>query len=596
MRYKHIAQLYRDRAKQYTDKIALYFWIEKEKNWNNLTWNQFIELINKTSLSLINNDIKHQEHIGIFSRNMPEWTICDIAIMSTGAVVVPIYATDSKDQAAYILNSSNIKTIFVGEQEQFDKVNQLNQTHFPDLKIIVFEKETNLKNNKNACYFEDFIKQTNILDIDKLQSTINNLNIEDLATVIYTSGTSGEPKGVMLKHKNFLNAFKIHDEVLSISEKDVSLAFLPFSHIFERTWTLIALHNGMTNYYFRNPKDVVQMMQMVKPTIMCAVPRFFEKTYSVVMHQVEGFSSFKKSMFNWALKVANNVMELKRQEKPVSFIQRVKFSIADALVLKKGRMALGGKIRFMPCAGAALPDDINIFFQSVGVHIKYAYGLTETIATVTLFKDTKFKFGTVGVNMPGVQVKIGEDNEILIKGDSLFCGYYNKPEETQKAFVDGWFRSGDAGEIDEEGYLIMKERIKDLFKTSSGKFIAPQQLESLLSTDPHIENIVVIGDDKKFVAALIVPSFKLIENFAKNNNISISKKEDLIKHPKIIELIDVKLNKLQENLAEYQKVKRFALLSNEFTIDGGEYTTTLKTRRKFINEKYKTQIEEIYSE
>ena len=289
-------------------------------------------------------------------------------------------------------------------------------------------------------------------------------------------------------------------------------------------------------------------------------------------------------------------MELKRQEKPVSLANKLKLKIADTLVLKKGRMALGGKIRFMPCAGAALPDDINIFFQSVGVHIKYAYGLTETIATVTLFKDTKFKFGTVGLNMPGVEVKIGENNEILIKGDSLFCGYYNKPEETKNAFIDGWFRSGDAGEIDNEGYLIMKERIKDLFKTSSGKFIAPQQIESLLSTDPYIENIVVIGDDKKFVSALIVPSFKLIEQYATNINIQYKDKHDLIENTKIYELIETKLSKLQENLAEYQKVKKFALLSNEFSIDSGEYTTTLKTRRKFINEKYKNQISKIYEE
>ncbi len=592
--YKHLALLYRDRAALYQSRIALKYKKQNAAHWQDISWIDLIENSDALAKALMSENIQHFSNVGIFSRNMPEWTISDIALMSIRAVSVPLYATDSVSQIEYIIKETDMKLIFVGEQEQYDKMLEVIAKLGIILKIITFDDTIDLKGNVNAMHFSDFLNKGRQENDEELNLRLSEVDLEDVVTIIYTSGTTGVPKGVVLRQKNFLNSFKIHDMFLDISEKDVTLAFLPFSHIFERTWTLMALHNGMTNYYLLNPKEVVEVMAEVKPTIMCAVPRFFEKTYSAVVEQLEAYSPLKKRIFKWAIQIGEKIMEHKRTFENISFFEKIQYSIADALVLKKGRAALGGNIRFMPCGGAALSDDINRFFQSVGIHIKYAYGMTETIATITVFGDAGFKFGTVGKPLHGVELRIGENNEIQIKGDSVFSEYYKKPAETAQAFEDGWFKTGDAGAIDEEGFLIMTERIKDLIKTSSGKYVAPQLVEMKLIADAYIEQAVVIGDNRKFCVALVVPVFSILEKYAKSENIQYNDHSALIQNKQIIQFYQKRINELLDDLAEYQKVVRFTLLPNDFSILSGEYTPTLKTKRKFIGEKYKEVIEEMY--
>ena len=592
--YKHLALLFRDRAFSYQSRVAVKYKEPSGSEWISMSWAQWIENVNQLSRSLIAEHVMPFDKVGIFSRNMPEWTITDIALMSIRGISVPFYSTDSASQVAYIIEETGLRLVFVGEQEQFDVLLEVSKKITHPIKIVVFDSRVNLQGYEQATYYSEFIKKTSNQEDEELQLRLASLSIEDIVTIIYTSGTTGEPKGVVLKQKNFINTLKIHDVFLHLSENDVSLAFLPFSHIFERTWTLMAMHRGITNYYLLNPKEIAQALKEVKPTIFCVVPRFFEKTYNAVFEQVASYSFLKKSIFYWSVRIGEKIMENKRSGQISSFYEKIQYRIADALVLKKGRAVLGGNIRFIPCGGAALSDEINRFFQSVGVHIKYAYGLTETIATVSVFDDFGFKFGTVGKPLAGIQLRIGENNEIQIKGDSVFTEYYKKPLETQQAFDDGWFKTGDAGSIDEDGFLIMTERIKDLIKTSSGKFVAPQMIEMKLMADPFIEQAIVIGDNRKHCVALIVPAFSLLEAHAKKEQIHFNSIKELLEKRIILQLFEERIDTVLKDIAEYQKIKRFCLLPSDFSIQTGELTPTLKTKRKFIAEKYKEEIEKLY--
>jgi long-chain acyl-CoA synthetase len=598
MNYNYLPLLIRDRISKYGNRAVLGFKDKTNNAWNTISWNLMGERIVGVSKALIDEGIKEQEKIGIFSSNMPEWTISDVALMSIRAVSIPIFSTDVMQQVAYIIRETEMKLIFVGEQEQYDKILGIVDETGLEIKIVVFDDAVDLKNYKKGIYFKQFYsKWINNSDNDALNDRLLKINDEDIVTILYTSGTTGEPKGVVLRHKNFKSFLKIHDAYLTtFTDKDITLAFLPLSHIFERAMTVFTLHKGGMVYFLSNPRNVLEALQVVKPTYMCTVPRFFEKTYNVIFEKINASSFINKKIFYWAIGIGEKIMNLRRFEQPISLIDRMKYKIADKLVLQQGRKAFGGNIKYMPCSGAMLADNINIFFHSAGIHIIYAYGLTETLATVTAFPLSKFKFGTVGKPLPFVEVKIGKDDEILIKDDSLFSEYYKKPEETLLAYDDGWFKSGDAGEIDSDGNLIMKERIKDLIKTSVGKFIAPQQIESVLSLEPFIEQVVVFGDDRKFLTALIVPSFPLLEQYAGKLKIEYASKEDLISNVLVIKVMNERLHAVQHCLANYQKVQKFTLLPNEFSIDSGEITSTLKMKRKIIAQKYSSAIEKMYVE
>jgi long-chain acyl-CoA synthetase len=598
MNYKYLPLLIRDRISTYGKRSALGFKVKEVNVWRTISWNQMGEKIDSVAKALIDEGIKEQEMVGIFSGNMPEWIICDFALMSIRAVSIPIFSTDPVVQVAYILCETEMKLIFVGEQEQYDKILKIVEETGIAYKIVVFDETVDLKNYQGSRYFTQFYtKWINNNDNSLLNDRISKINSEDIATILYTSGTTGEPKGVVLRVRNFDSFLKIHDAYLTVlNNKDIVLAFLPLSHIFERAMTILALHKGATVYFLTNPRGVVEALQIVKPTFMCTVPRFFEKTYNVIFEKIEASSAIQKKIFHWAIGIGEKVMNLRRLEQSIPFIDRMKYMIADKLVLQQGRQAFGGNIRYMPCSGAMLPDNINIFFHSAGIHIIYAYGLTETLATVTAYPLTKFKFGSVGKPLPFVEVKIGKDNEILIREDSLFSEYYKKPAETLAAYEDGWFKSGDAGEIDSDGNLIMKERIKDLIKTSVGKYVAPQQIECVLTSEPFIEQVVVIGDDRKFLTALIVPSFPALEAYAEKLKMTFASREEMIANSQIVKMMKAKLHAVQLNLANYQQVHKFTLLPTEFSIDTGEITSTLKMKRKIISQKYKLLIEKMYLE
>ncbi len=593
MREKHLAHMVHSRARQYGGKAALR--AKSDGQWKDISYRSLGEQIDAAAKALLESGVKEGEMVGIFSQNQPEWTIADYAVLSVRAVSVPIYATSTAKQAEYIVNDAEIRVMFVGGEDQVRKI----KTFFagsPFLrKIIVFDENVKLDGTEHSLYFKDFLEAGRRSQKSaELEKRLAEASMDDLATLIYTSGTTGEPKGVMLPHSNFHHAFISHDARLDVSERDVSMCFLPLTHVFERAWSHFVIGNGMTMAYCGDTAKIVEFLQEVKPTVMCAVPRFYEKIYSTIFEKLEAASPRKKKLFAWAVRTGEKVYKLRKDKKAVPLLLQLKHGVADALVLKKIQGIVGGRIRFFPCAGAPLSQKIEEFFHSVGIRITYGYGLTETTATVTCHEDYFFRPGTVGKAIDGVEVKIAPNGEILVKGHNVMRGYYKKPEATAAVLEDGWFRTGDVG-ILEDGYLTITDRIKDLMKTSGGKYIAPQYIETTIGNDHFIEQITVIGDQRKFVSALIVPAFEALEEYARSQNIAFSSPEDLVRNPEIIRFYQKRIDGQQKELAGFEKVKRFTLLAKPFTQESGEMTPTMKIKRKVVIEKYKNLIDAMYS-
>ena len=598
MQSKHICDEIRDQVKKHQNKDAVFYKNETTKKWEGITWNQFGTQINLIAKSLIQVGIKEFENVGIMASNMPEWTMADTAIMSIRAVTIPIYATNSKTEVEYIINDAEISVLFVDGQEAYNKAVEIFKTNDFLKQIIVFKKEILLDVSVKSSSLDDFVKNVNKHDLElELQKRYSDCQLTDLASIIYTSGTTGEPKGVMLSHTNFAESLTAHDRELNISEKDISLSFLPLSHIFERSWVFFCLHRGIQIYFNEDPKQIATVLTEVKPTLMCSVPRLFEKVYAGIQEKKSQATPIKLKLFNWALSVGNEYYNnYKRKELNVPFGLNLKYNIANMLVLKKLRGIFGGRINFMPCGGAPLSAELVSFFHSFGINVKCGYGLTETTATATLFGDTHFEFKSAGKPISGTQIKIGENDEIMVKGSGVMLGYYKKPLETEAVFKDGWFCTGDAGKIDANGNLTITDRIKDLIKTSGGKYVAPQKLETAFISDSFIEQIAIIGDSRKFVTALLVPCFECLKRYALKNKISFNSIEELIAHNKIKELFESKFEALQKDFSVFEKIKKFTILPKEFSIDAGEITATLKLKRKAIQKKYHELIEKMYSE
>ncbi|MDE5641889.1 MAG: long-chain fatty acid--CoA ligase, partial [Muribaculaceae bacterium] len=422
---------------------------------------------------------------------------------------------------------------------------------------------------------------------------------DDVATLIYTSGTTGEPKGAILNHSCFDAAIEIHLERLTmLSERDTSLCFLPLSHIFEKAWTYFCLFNRMRVAINRNPKEIQQAIKAIRPSCMCSVPRFWEKAYTAVQDKLSAVGGLRKKFIERALAIGRrrNLDYVRRGLKVPAWLE-TRYRFYDKKVLSTIRRAIGvdnGNI--FPTAGAPLSANIVEFFHSCGINILIGYGLSETTATVSCFPEVNFEIGSVGTPMPRVQVRIGAENEIQVKGPTVMQGYYGRPEATAEAFTDdGWFRTGDAGYIDDSGAIVLTERIKDLFKTSNGKYIAPQALESRLGEDRYIEQVAVIGDRRKYVTAIIIPAFEALKEYARKKKIEFRSIEDLIQNSEIRRLIQERIDKLQKNFANFERIKKFTLLPREFSIETGELTNTLKLRRPIINNLYSDQIEAMYA-
>lgn len=562
----------------------------KENNkWKSYSWKEFHDLIKQTANALKELGAKPNDNIAIYADNMPQWVIMDMAIISIGAVTIPIFATLTSSQAKYILDETETKIILTGGLKQYENILEIySNSNF--LKHIITAKSSTELQNKFSYHFYNLIKS------QSTESEIFEKQNEDIASIIYTSGTTGEPKGVMLTHGNFINVFEAHHKFFNIyPENENTLVFLPLSHVFEKCWSSFVLSCGGQLSICENPKEVAQFMIEAQPTAMCSVPRLFQKIYISINEKIENSTKIAQKFFKWSISIGAKVSELKRNDRKIPLFLLFKYYIADQLAFKRVKKQLGGNLWFIPVGGASITPNITEFFDAIGVHLTVGYGLTETTATVAAFPLIQYKHGTAGKPMTGVLIEIGDENEILIKGYGVFKGYYKKPEETKKAFTkDGWFKTGDAGKFDNEGNLIIIDRIKDLMKTSNGKYISPQLIENLLTNDNFIQQAVLIGDNKPYVTALIIPNFETLEKYAKSLNINFKYFNELVNNQLIIDFYSTKINSLLSHLAEFEKVKKFKLLSADFNMNSGEVTATLKVRRKIILEKYKLLIDEMY--
>jgi len=590
----HIISMVHDRASKYSNKEVFRYNYSSREKYESLKWNQLFVDTKNVSLALLSLGFGNGDNIGIFSDNRPEWVIADLGILGIRGVVVPFYSTSSKQQLKYIIDETKMKLIFVGNMEQYEKALWLLENTESLKKIIVFDPNIAQNDDKTVDWhqFHNLGKASD--KENELTRTINESQPDDLATIIYTSGTTGESKGVMLDHETIMFLFRIHDERLNVNESDISACFLPLSHVFERFWTYYMLYKGTINAFISNPRDIIKYLPFIKPSLMCTVPRFFEKTYEGIQLELTKWPTIKRNIFNWSISVGHKYSEMLSKNQQIPIGLKIKRGLANKLVLAKVRSIFGGNIKFMPCAGAAINPKLLRFFHATGIFINYGYGATETTATVSCFKSDVYNFDTCGSVMPGVAVKISDEGEILIKGNTVFKGYYNKPEETAKALRDGWYYSGDKGTLTADGNLIMLDRIKDLIKTSVGKYVSPQKLELLLCQDPLIEQVVIIGDDRKFVTALVVPAFEGLKKVAQEMNIEFIDNIQLISRPEIISLLKDRIDKTQEELTSYEKVVKFILLPEPFSIQSGTLTNTLKVKRKMLIEKYKDEIDKLY--
>lgn len=563
---------------------------KKKEGWKELSWQKFSEMVYKTANALRDSGVQEGDKIAIYADNSAEWMMFDLAAVAIGAITVPIYSTNNAQQAEYIIKDSEAKVIMVGNQAQYDNCFNLLGKDNSIQTIIVTKKAVWVK-KEQTYYLEDFIvKSSSKFEFVKKE-------YEDLVTIIYTSGTTGSPKGVMLSHGNFIKAFDAHFDYFKFKnfEEELSLAFLPLTHVFERCWTLLCLYGGAKVYFLEDPKDIAKALVEVKPTLMCAVPRFFQKIYAGVQDMAKEASPTKQKILRWALEVGTQTAEYRRKQKLLPLGLKIKQTIAELLVFDKIKQKMGGRLWFLPCGGASVSPEVTQFFESIGIHMTVGYGLTETTATLAAFPLTHFEHGSCGKPLYGVDIRIGENNEIQAKGNGIMLGYYKLPEETKAVFTeDGWFKTGDAGKFDANGNLYITDRIKDLLKTSNGKYIAPQQIENILTNNNYIQQIVLIADGRQFVSALIVPNFEFLKDYLKKSNIPFSSWEEIVQKKEIHDFYKKKIGELQTQLADFEKVKKFTLMPAEFEIATGEITPTLKVKRNVVLKKYADLVEKMY--
>lgn len=601
MEYSHIGNLVFANAKKYGQKIALKYKDTVSKQWTGISWNDLLDRVKQVAYSLVEIGVKENDKIAIYSQNMAEIIEVDLACQALRLTAVPMYATASTSQIEYIIKDAEIELIFAGEQYQFDCAVEALHSENPLKKIVAIDPSINMKGETAAITFADFLSKGKDSEMGKkiLEERLANLTSDDLCTLIYTSGTTGEPKGVMLTDANYMQAMKIHDiRLTNVNNSQSTLCFLPLSHVFERAWTYYSLHKGITVYINSNPKEVQSILKEVRPNLMCAVPRFWEKVYAGVNEKIDSFPGVLQSIARHAIAIGKKRnIDYVRNDKKVPTLLEWRYQFYNKTLFHVLRKAIGIDRGVMfPCAGSQLADEVNIFLHSVGVNIVVGYGLTETTATVSCCNPYSkgYDIESAGEPMPEVEIKLGENDEILLRGKTITQGYYNKPQANEEAFIDGWFRTGDAGRILPNGRLVIVERIKELFKTSNGKYIAPQQVENKLVVDKYIEQVAIIGDLRKFVSALIVPAYDALKEYATEQGITYSSMSELLKDKKIYAFYEERINHLLSDLAAYERVKRFTLLENPFTPNNEELTLTLKLKRKVINQHYAEVIEAMY--
>lgn len=601
MTYHHLSALVHHQAEKYGEKIALKYRDYDTAQWVSVSWSNFSDIIKKTADAFVALGIREEENVAIFSQNKPECFYVDFGAFANRAVTVPLYATSSSSQAQYIVNDAEIRFLFVGEQLQYDVAFSI-LSLCPSLqKIVIFDRSV-VKDPRDiaSVYFDEFLQTgEGLTHYDTVEERTKRASEDDLANILYTSGTTGEPKGVMIHHSCYMEVFHTHDERLkTMTDQDISMNFLPLTHIFEKAWCYLCIHKGVQICVNLRPADIQTTIKEIRPTLMCSVPRFWEKVYAGVQEKIAEATGLKKSLMLDAIKIGkiHNVDYLRVGKTPPLLVQmKYKFYEKTIYLLLKKTIGIENG-NFFPTAGAAISDEICEFVHSVGIDMLTGYGLTESTATVSCTWKTGYEIGSVGDVMPGLEVKIGDENEILLRGKTITKGYYKKSEATAAAIdAEGWFHTGDAGYF-KDGQLYLTERLKDLFKTSNGKYIAPQALETKLVVDRYIDQIAIVADQRKFVSALIVPVYGFVEEYAKQKGIAYQSRADLLEKPEIISLFKGRIDTLQQLFAHYEQIKRFTLLPEPFSMERGELTNTLKLRRAVISRNYKEQIDKMYEE
>jgi long-chain acyl-CoA synthetase len=568
-----------------------------EKQYRGISFLQCRRKVELFALGLASLGVKKDEKVAIISENRPEWVFADMAIVALGAIDVPIYPTLTPPQIAYILSDAEAKVVIVSNTLQLGKILKIESELRTLQRIIVINEKLEQRNGKTLTFAEVLILGEEFEKSHRtfFRDAIGKVGPDDLLTIIYTSGTTGNPKGVMLTHHNLCSNIKSAADTIPLNDRDTLLSFLPLCHSFERmAGYYTAMACGSTVAYAESTETVSDNLLEIRPTVVTTVPRLFERIYTRIMKQIDNSPPARQRIFRWALSVGKEFStEGKRED--VSPLLRLQQSLAERLVFSKLKQRTGGRIRFFVSGGAALSRELGEFFEAVGITIIEGYGLTETSPVLTANRVDDYKFGTVGKPMPGVEIKIAEDGEILAKGPNIMKGYYNNPSATNEVIdKDGWFHTGDVGMFDPQGHLMITDRKKHLFVSSGGKNIAPQPIESLFLQSKFIDQFVLVGDGRMFLTALIVPEFDILKNHALNAGIPFTMDADLTQKADIRKLYEKEIHRIQKDLPTYERVRRFELLPEQLTVENGEITPTLKVKRKVVEKKYAPLIEKMY--
>jgi long-chain acyl-CoA synthetase len=569
--------------------------VKRDGLWAKISTAEVEATVRRLSLGLQDLGLEPGDRIAILSENRPEWVMADFAALCAGAVTVPVYTSLLPDQIRYLLDDAGAKMVVCSDLEMWRKVETV-RSALPGLeRIMVIEGDPPAGTHALSDVVE-MGRRLEAVEPGRFEASAAAVQAGDLASIIYTSGTTGEPKGVMLSHANFVSNVLALSEFIDFGESDMGLSFLPLSHVLERTATFFLFHVGAAVAYAESIEAVASNLVEVRPTILVSVPRLFEKIYSRIMDQVLAGSRLKRAVFVWALATGKKHAAKTIAGEPVPVHLSFKHDLARMLVFSKILAKTGGRIRYAICGGAALSRDIAEFFYAIGLRIMPGYGLTETSPVLTGSTPRQVRFGTAGVPIPGVELRIAEDGEILARGPNVMMGYYKNEADTREVMKDGWFHTGDIGRIDEDGFLTITDRKKDIIVTSGGKNVAPQPIESLIQASPFIASAVVVGSSRKFISALIVPNFEKLEAWARERGIAFTDRAALCRRPEANALLMDEINRMTPGLASYERVKRIAVLDREFDLDLGEVTPTLKVRRNIVEEKYAGVIAALYED
>jgi long-chain acyl-CoA synthetase len=596
---EHISAFLADRAREFGEHPAMRF--RSSGHWRDISYAAMDRSVQAVARGLVGLGVQAGDRVGIMSWNRPAWSLADFGILRAGCVVVPLYPTSTAGQVAHIVRDAGIEVLFVGGEQELEALNEARE-HLPQLRHILVFDDKAVDAAAGLHPFSDFAAAAEAIDGDAaalldadIAAREGAVAADDLATIIYTSGTTGDPKGVMLTHANFFHQFRAVTERFTLGPADRSLCFLPLSHVFERAWTYYVFSQGATNCYVLDPKEVTTAMAEVKPTAMTGVPRLYEKIHATMFDRVERAKPLRRKIFHWALRTGLDFNSRRFDGRATGPLLRLKYAVADLLVLRKIRAVVGGPKNFFAAGGAALAQEIEETFLSAGLLVCQGYGLTETSPMISCNCPDHLRFGTVGKPVCDVEVRIGEEGEIQVRGRNVMKGYWNRPEDTAATFTaDGWLKTGDVGELDDQGFIRITDRIKDLIITSGGKNIAPANIEMQVGKDHYIEQIAVIGDGRRFVSALVIPSFEALEAWAAEQRIRFSDRAELLRNHRVMEFFRDRISRQSTGLASFERIKRFHLLEKGFSMAEGEITPTLKLKRKVIQQRYKEIIDRLY--